>query len=317
MTTDSSHFCNQEGLARTWPNSGVPNMASKHPSRNVSFHGRENRLRGRLHEGWEAIYVGTALCDFCSKQGRGVVQKCIKCGLSICYQCSLCGALQANKNHILDHDAVSWDRTAVEPRRNRKITGIKMMKRARHVRGASVSEKLQVITSVDGQQQREEEQAEGVVAEASDGKYPRLSLERERSRRQRHCEKETQTPAWWMAEDYTRIFSFPVSTTDNGHFLCTDVQDAANILAKMPLALAGGVVQERTILDSASQGGGAAMNDSLSDTMVFHHHGKQEALYNQGLRNTETEYKCDDMGHQTRSDAGEQTVEETHGKMFT
>ncbi|KAG5982805.1 hypothetical protein E4U55_001299 [Claviceps digitariae] len=281
-------------------------MASEHPDRNRALYGREKRLRGRLHEGWEAICVGTALCDFCSKQSRGVVQKCVKCGLSICSQCSRRGALRGNRNHRLDHDAVCWDRTAVEIRRCRKVTGLKVTKKARHDRVVSVSEQGETMATVHGQQQQQEEDEEEAESaavedeEEPEEEAPSWTLQTGRQRRQRrrrHCEKETQTPGWWIAEGPMRN-PFPVSTMDVGSFHPADEHDAAKILAGM--ALSGAIFRERTILDIGSQRAAAGNARFADHEVLYHHRGGQQALYHEGTQRPETDKRGVIIGHQAR-----------------
>ncbi|KAG6017964.1 hypothetical protein E4U43_008091 [Claviceps pusilla] len=311
MTTNSSHIRTQErGLARTWPNPRASNMPPEHSARpGALLHGREKRLRGRLHEGWEAICIGTALCDFCSKQSRGVVQKCLKCGLSICSPCSQRGALRGNRNHRLDHNAVCWDRSALEPRRTSKAICPKLLKRTRrhhHLRTASLSGDPEATpTTVHGQQQQQHEQ-DG-LAERSDGQaaYPFLALQHGHGRCPRRrllCEKETQTPAWWVPELCPRNpfrvpamgDAVPFRSADEQ----ADEQDAASILAGMPLS--GSLFREETTLDVVSRRGKAAAKARFVDDAAYHHHGGPQVLYDEGMQgmNAETECQCGEIGHQ-------------------
>lgn len=65
-------------------------------------------LHQRLHKGWKVVRVGTAKCDMCNKQSRGVVQTCKECGLSICSECNRADRLSNNKNHELLDEEVDW-----------------------------------------------------------------------------------------------------------------------------------------------------------------------------------------------------------------
>ncbi|KAG6029401.1 hypothetical protein E4U40_000544 [Claviceps sp. LM458 group G5] len=244
MTTSSNHSESQDHPSRP-----RPSLASEQ----LTPYGFEKRLRNKLHEGWQAICVGTALCDFCGKQSRGVVQKCVKCGLSICSPCSSCGALRGNRNHKLDHDDACWDRHAVETRRCKRGGSAKMVKRARRVRGGRVSGEEGEAT-VNGPRRRrqggkkEEEGDHEKGGEVSGKGAPCPAVYSGR-----WLEKATQTPGWWVLERPRGILLPPMDSTCPPRCHRADEQDAASILAGMPLS--GAEDSETTMLDGRCQRG--------------------------------------------------------------
>ncbi|KAG5929347.1 hypothetical protein E4U42_006178 [Claviceps africana] len=244
MSTNPGRLRSQEHLSGAWPSPRAPRAR----------HRREKRLGGRLHEGWEAICVGTALCDFCSRQSRGVVQKCARCGLSICSPCSRRGALRGNRNHRLDHDALCWDKTALEPRRNANANTTTRAERSALVRIGSSS-------------------GDGAVAPA----HGPLRRDAEQARRN-CCEKGTQTPVWWVPGAYT---TGPSPAPDEGpSSRRADEHDAASILAGMPLsgATPGGSTMRAMGCRTA-----AAENARLADDAVLFPGGQDVLL---GVRAT-------------------------------
>ncbi|KAG6284003.1 hypothetical protein E4U46_007586 [Claviceps purpurea] len=244
MTTKSSP-------SQDHPSHPRPSMPSEQPLPNRF----EKRLRSKLHEGWQAICIGTALCDFCDKQSRGVVQKCVKCGLSICSPCSSCGALRGNRNHRLDHDAVCWDRHAVETRRYKRGGAAKMVKRARRVRRGRVSGE-EGEAAVDsprprrrrqgGREEEEDNREEG--GEVAGGGAPCLGMYSGR-----WLEKATQTPGWWVPERSRGVLLPPMDSICPPRCHRADEKDAASILAGMPLW--GAEPCERTMLDGRCRRG--------------------------------------------------------------
>lgn len=79
---------------------------------------REEEIRGRLHGGgWIKVCIGTAKCDFCQRQSRGVVVRCDECKISICRECSAANCLDGSKNHELDHESVDWEPTPLPGKR--------------------------------------------------------------------------------------------------------------------------------------------------------------------------------------------------------
>lgn len=184
-----------------------------HLANTTTHHSREQRLRGKLHEGWETICIGTALCDFCGKQSRGVVQKCLKCGLSICCQCSQSGALRENRNHRLDHDAVSWDKNVVAgPRRAVRRADTRL-------KGSQDDH----IAPVPGN-------GEAALVHGHMETSPWFSVQRGW-----RCEKATQTPGSWCPDGHTRA---SLDEINDGGARCPDEEDAAHILAGMPTSAA-------------------------------------------------------------------------------
>ncbi|QPG99247.1 hypothetical protein C2857_001299 [Epichloe festucae Fl1] len=185
-----------------------------HLASTTTHHSREQRLRGKLHEGWETICIGTALCDFCGKQSRGVVQKCLKCGLSICCQCSQSGALRENRNHRLDHDAVSWDKNVVAGLKRAVRRADTRLKGSQDDHVAPVSGNGEVAPVIHGH------------VETS----PWFSVQGGW-----RCEKATQTPWSWCPDGHIRA---SLDGIIDGGAHCPDEEDAAHILAGMPTSAA-------------------------------------------------------------------------------
>ncbi|KAG6059475.1 hypothetical protein E4U17_006204 [Claviceps sp. LM77 group G4] len=232
MTTSSNHYESRPSL----------------PSEQLPPYGFEKRLRCKLHEGWQAICVGTALCDFCGKQSRGVVQKCVKCGLSICSPCSSCGALRGNRNHKLDHDDVCWDKHAVQTTRCKRSGSAKMAKRARRVVGGRVTVSGEEgEATVNGPRQRRQggrkeegdDREKGGEVSGKEAPCPAMYSGR-------WLEKATQTPDWWVPERPRGILLPPMDSTCPPWCHRADEQDAAYILAGMPLS--GAEACETTML---------------------------------------------------------------------
>lgn len=73
----------------------------------------------KAHTGWEATSVAMARCDFCQLAGRGVVQKCSTCKLSICKECFDNGRLDNDPIHNIGKDELNWEPT-LKPRVSRK-----------------------------------------------------------------------------------------------------------------------------------------------------------------------------------------------------
>ncbi|KAK2593589.1 hypothetical protein QQS21_008718 [Conoideocrella luteorostrata] len=173
-------------------------------------HAHERRLRERLHRGWEAICIGTALCDLCNKQSRGIVQKCLKCGLSVCFDCSESGALIGNRNHELDHGSVCWNKKASEARRPRK----------RLRKGAKTKDFISKPES-DGY----DAVARHAHADAGTSRYFT-------DQRDQYRDKNTQTPVSWSPVRYLGTSSQGLKGSpivDQA-----DEQDVAKILIRMP-----------------------------------------------------------------------------------
>lgn len=71
------------------------------------------------HTGWEAVSIPMARCDFCQLAGRGALQKCNACKLSICKECFDNGRLDSDPIHNIGKDEPNWEPT-VKPRVSRK-----------------------------------------------------------------------------------------------------------------------------------------------------------------------------------------------------
>ncbi|KAG6120980.1 hypothetical protein E4U14_002823 [Claviceps sp. LM454 group G7] len=291
MTTNSSPSQDQDQDHPSHPRRSMPSEQPPPPP-----YGFEKRLRSKLHEGWQAICVGTALCDFCGKQSRGVVQKCVKCGLSICSPCSSCGALRGNRNHRLDHDAVCWDRHAIETKRCKRGGSAKMVKRARRLRGGRVSGEEREA-AVDGPRPRrrrqggrkeeEEDNREegGGVVSGKEAPCPAMYSGR-------WLEKATQTPGWWVPERPRGVLLPPMDSACPPRCHRADEQDAASILAGMPLS--GAEACERTMLDGRCQRGVA--------NAWCHFGGPQAVLSRDGVHNPEQDcFVSGKAGHYTRA----------------
>jgi hypothetical protein len=114
-------------------------------------------VRSNPHHGWQASNVAMAKCDLCSRAGRGVIQKCVRCKLSICKDCCVAGRLDSDIKHHLDPDAVDWDVPPAKPkprRPSRKGDTRGRASRVAKLRAARSSARLQtgpkVVTGADG-----------------------------------------------------------------------------------------------------------------------------------------------------------------------
>jgi hypothetical protein len=78
------------------------------------------------HTTWETVCIGTASCDKCVRQGRGILKRCKVCKFSICVECSEAGHLSNDERHILHHDEEDWSRPVATTRKPRdRKTGAK------------------------------------------------------------------------------------------------------------------------------------------------------------------------------------------------
>lgn len=231
-SSDASHATSTNSLPQPAPKAMHAEEVPAAPDEELLTH--EGRLRTGIHKGWTAICIGTAKCDHCNKQSRGVVQKCDFCGWSICRECSASGKLTGNKKHKLDHDAVNWDRETADTKRpsTRKNAARKKKVTAR---------KRNAKTDIDPRAMVEEiPPYRPVSGFETDPRYAFLKPT---------CDAEAQTQItlapFWIPEDPTVRGVFAGS-------LAVEDQDAANILAQMPSSDGLGPTEEESPVPDAA-----------------------------------------------------------------
>jgi hypothetical protein len=63
---------------------------------------------GREHRAWARYIAQVAMCDFCEKRSRGVLQKCQVCGLTVCKTCFENRALRRAPGHHVENLPFDW-----------------------------------------------------------------------------------------------------------------------------------------------------------------------------------------------------------------
>lgn len=93
------------------------------------------------HQGWESTSVAMARCDFCNKASRGILQRCVKCKMSICKECFDNGRIDKDEKHNIKPGDVSWE-PIPKPKSKKKgndATKKKATRRRQGVRGRGMS----------------------------------------------------------------------------------------------------------------------------------------------------------------------------------